>query len=1004
MRYIYDLDDGNDTNTLSTLHATAYSEAYCFSLRTHGPLDHIHHKISMAGVRPTTHGSGGVLDTAPVPNTAPTPNTAPAPITIDLEQTTSATIIVPDADEHGMVAPYDALQHEGRPRFAAYCLSFKAVEDGLVALCKDFEVLYGELKANGFDHPDLENVVSKQLSALRDINAQYPTTGPVACLGPTGIGKSSTMCSLLGQKNVAPDSGSAQRGTSLPHEYAKAREGQTDKYEVSAVVCSNGQMFMLVQMHVKSIMDCLYIEAEEVDSGEIEDCQKKYRTALDFFRTLLADQEEFKDNDTAEEYFNNVKTCDEEAMMEICATLHLQVKANMVAMGFPTSEKVFPAHNDHDLLDIFCKVSKAPVEVGQQPHPWPLIRKVTTKLQVDVLDAGAIVTDLPGTGDANTGVVASTTEYLKHAGTILVFATSLRAAAIETLDNTLLECIAMGKMRNTHLVVTKTDESSRLSDMERLELRPGQRAELEAATALYEDLFAVQRVDAAARKQAKGRKDYTTLYALDEKLEQLTVHLAFAKAKIRQVEISIRNASVVQGSDGLQHKLRKLSKKKDAPDLPIHFVGNNMYQMHTEGYALLCPPGLDVQATGIPGLRRVLYEIPTRGKLAALKRLINHRGPNVFVNIVGILTKTRMELKQEALAVVVKILQSHDSLVKKMVERLRQLFQDNVIGLFKVHAAEWAEKADTLLTSWSSYHSGTFMAFCRRNGQWRIKDNQLQWHSEEWHGQLQAIFVDALVAGFDDLDAGILRLEAEHQDRLDNLFSSLEGELNDRQVFHGVKGAGNFIQYVHSVHDRIRTEVAELFTQLRSGDAYLEQIRSWTVLPSKDSFIGLALEDTYAAARAITAHMPGLGKRTKLGKNAKSRTPAHRERVKLFREKIEGSGVEENLFQDVASRCETAFDEVLKGHSDQEAGRSDGWTAKLKGVFVCGAKDIVGYFKGHFAGDDDEVKAEDDPAAREKLLVAAQEALATLEGPLRRLIEVCEAYEKEGEHRLKLGA
>lgn len=61
----------------------------------------------------------------------------------------------------------------------------------------------------------------------------------------------------------------------------------------------------------------------------------------------------------------------------------------------------------------------------------------------------------------------------------------------------------------------------------------------------------------------------------------------------------------------LKDKLKLLTKSKATPELKVLFISNTQYQKHVGGYEIADFPALDIEATGIPGLRQMLYSIPT---------------------------------------------------------------------------------------------------------------------------------------------------------------------------------------------------------------------------------------------------------------------------------------------------------------------------------------------------------------------------------------------------------
>jgi hypothetical protein len=212
--------------------------------------------------------------------------------------------------------------------------------------------------------------------------------------------------------------------------------------------------------------------------------------------------------------------------------------------------------------------------------------------------------------------------------------------------------------------------------------------------------------------------------------------------------------------------------------------------------------------------------------------------------------------------------------------------------------------------------------------------------------------------------------------------------------FHADAGAGAFISFVHSIRDRVLDSVQQHFEDLGMREKGLEYIQTRTLLGDKDSFMASAMADTYAKVQLISTTVSTTANGNKRQKISASRE-AHNDRVETIRKKFHGKGSQKALFDDIATRCKVAFKNVMNGYTDEETHeRVDGWAEELKEIVSTGVKDILKDFDRRFAVDDEEVKREEDPEAKETLLKAAQEALATLNGPLDALVKDCEAYEK----------
>ena len=136
--------------------------------------------------------------------------------------------------EDGKMAPCERIAKDELPHLAPFHPGFGQAEQKAVHTCSMVIRQVEELKLAGFRNEEIENICNNNLKPLLVLQNSYPAVNTLALLGPAGVGKSSLICSLLLRPGVAPESGSAERGTSLVHEYVQARLDQTSVYRVAA--------------------------------------------------------------------------------------------------------------------------------------------------------------------------------------------------------------------------------------------------------------------------------------------------------------------------------------------------------------------------------------------------------------------------------------------------------------------------------------------------------------------------------------------------------------------------------------------------------------------------------------------------------------------------------------------------------------------------------------------------------------------------------------------------
>lgn len=464
----------------------------------------------------------------------------------------------------------------------------------------------------------------------------------------------------------------SDRGTYVVHEYVGPQYNQTALFEVHVPYLRRNQIKNLVSRHYSNIMDCLDRQAD-VDEDDSDELVMMLETGLDFFCAFLCDREEFKDRENAEDFFESRRS-DREA--DVVDELMNYVHDFLEQRDLKENHEIFTAENEAELNEIFKLVSrpsrsKSGSDRGPQPSPWPLITKVQIRYDNHLLNTGVVLADTAGVTDSNTSVVSNTMQYIKRAGTVLIFASHKRIDKDPQVDRHLRECIQQGKMRNLILVVTQIDNKQVYKGMEKEDLPLAERALLDQAES-HITALKVEETNLAKAKKGASDQEFRTI---QDRLEQLELQKAAAQTALAQLSVEIRCRDIKEKLTG---RLRKLEKSKKAPDLPIKFISSVAYQQHVAGYDPRVPPTLDIKATGIPELRLMLYDIPARGKISTLGRICRNILPNIFSGILGVLTKSKLERKEEVEKLINRVLKTQRLVVDDTFADVQRLFQARI--------------------------------------------------------------------------------------------------------------------------------------------------------------------------------------------------------------------------------------------------------------------------------------------------------------------------------------
>lgn len=608
----------------------------------------------------------------------------------------------------GWIEPYDAFKSEGRPRLAIYHPSFEKTENMVTRVCDGFEAVFKQCRDGGYCDPQIETIVEKSLRTMRYPPNKYPSVQSVGFLGPAGVGKSSGMNCYVSMQAAAVENDLGARGTNVVHEYSNAMPMQIPNFLVRVRYLRLDQIKKLIRGHCHNIFEHINLShatLEELEEDEIKDMKEKHDTGLDFFMTILREDEDFEDADEASEYFKERKSEDEsDVAQELSSLVDKLLDAQDIKANGMTKE--YPAEHESELTNIFQKISGPPSFAsggGKKSSLWPLIIKVEVHHDKDMLNAGVVLGDAPGVTDTNRTVVQNTKSYLKNAGTILVFATPSRIEKNPELEANLRACIRLGKMHQTYLVITMIDNKTTIKDAERPNFPQEDQDALEDAELYVERIKQDSERTTLAKKRANDLEEFKML---DDHQRELEVLEKLASMKVKQTAIEIRNRLILRS---LKNKFRELSGSKKAPDLKIFFTSNQEYQKHLAGYDAKDPPILDIQGTGIPAVRRMLYEIPARGKVNTLTRIVRSRLPSIFSGIIGILTKSDLERKQDVENLIAKIMDQDAILVHQITEEVEVKFKDVIVGTMKANDGKWTAAALAKLSQWQEIKPGTYV-------------------------------------------------------------------------------------------------------------------------------------------------------------------------------------------------------------------------------------------------------------------------------------------------------
>ncbi|KAK4609324.1 hypothetical protein CLAFUW4_14664 [Fulvia fulva] len=365
-----------------------------------------------------------------------------------------------------------------------------------------------------------------------------------------------------------------------------------------------------------------------------------------------------------------------------------------------------------------------------------------------------------------------------------------------------------------------------------------------------------------------------------------------AKRAVKHIEVDIRNRRT---ENTMKDKLRQLSGSHDAPDLRMIFTSPKEYAKHVREPVTSEESTLDIESTVIPALKKALYCIAGDDKTKIMDEVVTTKLPVVMERMLACFTNTPLTKHQELRAKIVKLFATCRSREQAMMkERFEVAFENHILRLFPLHRPVWQRSVSRRVDQWSRYHVANFRAFCRKRGYWKRPGK----NSISWNASIQAVIVNELAPGFEQLSTLSRAVYDRHHTSMDDVHDALQSLSTAEEIPNGAEFSRSLKTFSRKAHRNVDRE-------LRASQDEIECIRHMALHDDQYtlSFVGQAMEDAYErAAKIESKDYAAEGK-------AKARK-AHEARVDRVKDKaISLQG--ENLFHEVPVMMDEAWAESL---------------------------------------------------------------------------------------------
>ncbi|KAI6883218.1 hypothetical protein KC360_g4643 [Hortaea werneckii] len=798
------------------------------------------------------------------------------------------------------------------------------------------------LKSKGYHDEEIANIVHK-LGDLRFVDKTYGRNAskPTGCLGVTAAGKSTLMNCLTSQENIAAECDEGESGTSVIQELVMAEIDQIETFRAVVYYHSNRKIEALVKKHFQTIHDFQNLNTEDLDTDEYSAWQADYKTALIFFYTILCERDEFMSADATLTYFNNATSRDDSVMLQRLSTWILEYLTTLTRGEGATVMQANTMREMNRELAKFKGPAKTGVDGSRRASPWPLVRTIKMQLRARILSEGAVLADLPGLSDTNKLRVQATRDYIKNCGTVMIVHPILRIQSQDTVWNEVNECIRNGKQSNLVIVCTKVDDIKHSGERQ---ISADDRETLDKLRAEADRLAA----DIAELEEALEDAEESEYKSINLELKEKKVLRARKEAEWKEENIVSRNRRNIEG---IQTKYRKAVDDPCA-SVPVFCVSNTIYQQHMKGFDNDNPPDLSVEATGIPGLRKYLFEIPARRKHGALQKLGRQTLPRVLLALEMQCCKTRLERKQDIECKVVKPLKDFKDELHTLKALLNRKYEAALQDTLHEQESKWYEAANALHTRWVKYkYAAKYFAFCRHSGDWKDPSKK----NVQWNVQIVDLFADDMMNAFTEVKKAFNEIQADFIHKLDRLLEELDTDLHESPQLMGLN-----LDSLHKVIELTRAAVNDKTNKLfRKLDNTINNVRYNAMsAETTESYVKKSMQTAYEKCKAC--------KGTGLFKNIKH----------IIGQKLNGP---QNVFLDVKDGAIADFEDYV-----------DLWITAVENKVGAEFQAVIDDFNGRFV--DVEEEDETKHGFRKELLQTVQKALAMVDTELKAELDACAQF------------
>ncbi|KAJ4356454.1 uncharacterized protein N0V89_004487 [Didymosphaeria variabile] len=278
----------------------------------------------------------------------------------------------------------------------------------------------------------------------------------IGLVGAQGAGKSMFLSALFDMEGISWSGADGEACTRTVVKFAyfapNSTSTESESFYAEIKFLDNRKIEEMIREHVKDLKHY----QEDVDGSDDDEPRvaqsyeqdeadkRRHDTAREIFTVLFGSEKEFM------HYWMSHPT---KEFMHFCKLKCLEA---MKECGVPDGRNSC-IRSGNDAHELMGKIKHFLADVKGVECLWPLVDHVTIRFDHELLKYGAVIIDVPGSGDTNLSRARHVEEIKDTADIVLVFADTLRIASDNSAIDTVQSCVVSRGRDKVKFVATKID-------------------------------------------------------------------------------------------------------------------------------------------------------------------------------------------------------------------------------------------------------------------------------------------------------------------------------------------------------------------------------------------------------------------------------------------------------------------------------------------------------------------------------------------------------------------